>query len=54
MRLVFEGEAEFFDHRIGQNFASHAPDFGFCFRPGQPAIQGEFEILSLADFLQPL
>jgi hypothetical protein len=33
-KLLLEGEAEFFDDRIRQDFASHAPNFCFRFRPG--------------------
>jgi hypothetical protein len=33
-KLLLEGEAEFFDDRIRQDFASHAPNFSFRFRPG--------------------
>ena len=32
--LVFEGETEFFDDRIGKNFAGHPPNFRFRFCPG--------------------
>jgi hypothetical protein len=33
-KLLLEGEAELFDDRIRQDFASHAPNFSFRFRPG--------------------
>jgi hypothetical protein len=53
-KLLFEGEAEFFDDRISQDFASHAPNFCFRFRPGQSAVQRQFEVLTLANLFQAL
>jgi len=51
---AFEGETEFFDNRIGENFSSHALNFRFRFRPGKSAVQCELEIFALTDFLQAL
>jgi hypothetical protein len=51
---VFEGEAKFFDHRIGQYFTSDASNLGFGFGSIQAASQREFEVLPLAHLFQSL
>src|SRR5580700_7998968 len=52
--LVLEGEAEFFDNRISQDFASHAPNFGFRFRTSQSTVKYELKVLTLANLFQAL
>ena len=52
--LLLKREAEFLDDRIGQHFSSHARDFRFRLGAGESAVEREFEILSLAHFLEAL
>jgi hypothetical protein len=51
---VLEGEAEFFDNRISQDFASHAPNFRFRFRTSQSTVKCELKVLTLANLFQAL
>src|SRR5579859_3769410 len=51
---VGQGETEFLNHGVGQHFAGNSFHFGLGFFQGQPSIQSEFEILSLANAFQPL
>jgi hypothetical protein len=51
---VLEGETEFFDNRISQDFASHAPNFRFRFRTSQSTVKCELKVLTLANLFQAL
>src|SRR5262249_44522597 len=51
-RLLGQGEPEFFNYRIGQNFAGDALDLRLGFIVGKAPIERQFEILSLAHAFQ--
>ena len=51
---VFEGEAKFFDHRVGQDVARDPFNLGLGLGFAEAAVKREFEVFSLANVLQAL
>jgi hypothetical protein len=50
--LFFEGKTKLLNDGVRKNLARDAFYFRFCFLLGKTAVQGNFEILPLPDFLQ--
>src|SRR5690349_11442632 len=53
-QLLLERIAILLNHRVGQHFACNALHLGLCIRLRQPVLQGDLEVLALADFIEPL
>jgi len=52
--LFLEGVAKLFNDGVSKNLSRNALYFRFRFLPGNTAVESNFKILALADFLQPL